>query len=42
MFKFNFNWNQATVVGGDGMWLMVRRQGDYRAVPLYYQQTMGL
>ena len=44
MFKINIegNWYQATVTGGDGMWLMVRRQGDYKPVPLFYQETMGM
>ncbi|QBQ72080.1 hypothetical protein Milano_058 [Agrobacterium phage Milano] len=45
MFKLNIagNWYQSEIKGGnDGMWLFVRRPGDYKAVPLFYQETMGL
>jgi hypothetical protein len=44
MFKLNIagNWYQSEIKGGDGMWLFARRPGDYKAVPLFYQETMGL
>lgn len=45
MFKINWTtnlWNQSEIRGEDGMWLYVRRSGDYKAVPLFYSETMGM
>lgn len=47
MFKINWQnnaWFQSTIRFDDGIWLDVRRPGDYKAVPLFYneQTTLGM
>lgn len=47
MFKINWQnnvWFQSSIRVEGGIWLDVRRSGDYKPVPLFYdeQQTLGM